>query len=107
MINHARLTVGLQGLAIAERSYQQANDFTRCRVQGGAPGQSGRVAIIRHPDVRRMLIQMRAYLEAMYAVAYVTAAHMDVAHAASDAAYGEKALDTGESADARCEGLVH
>ena len=90
MMNHARLTVGLQGLAIAERSYQQASDFARGRVQGGAPGQTGRVTIIRHPDVRRMLMQMRAYIEAMRAVAYVTAAHMDLAHASSDAADREK-----------------
>ena len=86
MMNHARLTVGLQGLAIADRAYQQARGYARDRVQGGAPGEEGRVAIIRHPDVRRMLMQMRAYVEAMRSVAYVTAAHMDLAHASDDPA---------------------
>ena len=86
MMNHARLTVGLQGLAIAERAYQQARDYARERIQGGAPGQPGRVTIIHHPDVRRMLMQMRATTEAMRAVAYVTAGHMDLAHSAEDAA---------------------
>ena len=63
MMNNARLNIGVQGLAIAERAYQQARDFARTRVQGrplGAPGDGEPLPIIHHPDVRRMLLSMRA-----------------------------------------------
>jgi hypothetical protein len=81
MMNNARLNVGVQGLAIAERAYQQARDFARTRVQGRPAGQAAEAAegspIIFHPDVRRMLLWMRAAIEAMRALAYYTAAMGD------------------------------
>ena len=81
MMNHARLSVGLEGVAIGERAYQQALDYAKTRVQGRDIGQrSGdRVTIIHHPDVRRMLMSMRAQTEAMRALAYLTAATLDKA----------------------------
>ena len=86
MMNHARLSVGVQGVAIAERAYQQAREYARDRVQGYAPEQPGRVAIIHHGDVRRMLMLMRTLTEAMRAVAYVSATSLDLAHHSSDEA---------------------
>lgn len=85
MMNHARLNVGIQGLAISERAYQLARDFARERVQGTAPGEKGRVTIIHHPDVRRMLLVMKSLIEGMRAVAYSTAAVVDTAHHSADA----------------------
>jgi len=82
MMNHARLSVGVQGLGIAEAAYQQALAYAKERMQGGMPGNSGRVAIIKHPDVRRMLMLMKSQIEAMRAVAYTTIAHLDIAHCA-------------------------
>jgi len=79
MMNNARLNVGLQGVAIAERAYQQARDFARQRVQSQpvtAPS-GGTYPIIHHPDVRRMLLSMRAQTEAMRALAYYTAGAID------------------------------
>ena len=77
MMNHARIGVGVQGLAIAERAYQQAVAYARERVQGSLPGERAPVTIIHHPDVRRMLMEMKAQIEAMRAVAYVGASHLD------------------------------
>jgi alkylation response protein AidB-like acyl-CoA dehydrogenase len=81
MMNNARLNVGVQGLAIAERAYQQARDFARTRVQGRPIVRSGEPAeespIIYHPDVRRMALWMRAATEAMRALAYYTASMSD------------------------------
>ena len=81
MMNEARFKVGLQGLAIGERAYQAAREYAKDRVQGRPAGvKSGdRVTIIHHPDVRRMLMTMKAYNEAMRALAYVVAMHMDLA----------------------------
>ena len=80
MMNNARLAVGLQGLAIAERAYQQAVDFARIRVQSRAiSGSAGAVTIIHHPDVRRMLLTMRAQIEAMRGLVYDVAATIDTA----------------------------
>ena len=81
MMNHARLAVGVEGLAIGERAYQHALEYARTRVQGREIGQrSGdRVTIIHHPDVRRMLMSMRAQNEAMRALAYFAAAMLDKA----------------------------
>ncbi len=79
MMNNARLSVGVQGLAIAERAYQQAAAFARTRVQSkddGSP-QPQPVSIVHHPDVRRMLMSMRAQIEAMRALGYYTAAGID------------------------------
>ena len=77
MMNHARLSVGLQGLSISERAYQQALAYAKEREQGRKPGQSGRARIIQHADVRRMLMLMKSGCEAMRAVAYVTATSLD------------------------------
>ena len=81
MMNEARFKVGLQGLAIGERAYQAAREYAKDRVQGRPVGiKSGdRVTIIHHPDVRRMLLTMKAQNEAMRALAYVVAKHMDLA----------------------------
>src|SRR5207302_2213286 len=83
-MNAARLNVGLQGVAIAERAYQQARDFARTRVQGrplGAAANAGALPIVYHPDVRRMLLWMRAATEAMRALAYLAAAALDAGRA--------------------------
>ncbi len=81
MMNNARLAVGLQGLAVAERAYQQALDYARSRVQSRAvQGSSGPVTIIHHPDVRRMLMTMKAQIEAMRGLIYDVAAAIDVAN---------------------------
>ncbi|MCC8988396.1 MAG: acyl-CoA dehydrogenase C-terminal domain-containing protein [Candidatus Contendobacter sp.] len=92
MMNAARFKVGLQGLAIGERAYQAAREYARDRVQGRPIGvRSGdRVTIIHHPDVRRMLLGMKAQNEAMRALAYVVAAHIDLAHDHPDAAIRQR-----------------
>lgn len=87
MMNAARFTVGLQGVAICDRSYQQAVAYARERVQcRDLGGSSGPVAIIQHPDVKRMLLTMRASTEGARALAYVAAASNDLALHAPDAA---------------------
>jgi butyryl-CoA dehydrogenase len=87
MMNAARFGVGLQGIGLAERAYQQAVTFARDRVQSrDLAGSAGPVAIIHHPDVRRMLMSMRAQTEAARALAYVAAATSDCAHHHPDAA---------------------
>ena len=88
MMNEARFKVGLQGLAIGERAYQQALNYAQDRVQGRPIGvKSGeRVSIINHPDVRRMLMSMKAHNEAMRALAYVLAGHLDLARHHADPA---------------------
>ena len=87
MMNAARFAVGLQGIAIAERAYQQAVGYAKDRVQSrDVAGSAAPVTIIHHPDVRRMLMTMRAQIEAARAIAYVTAAAYDAAHNATDAA---------------------
>jgi alkylation response protein AidB-like acyl-CoA dehydrogenase len=79
MMNEARLKVGIQGLGAADGAYQQALAYARERVQGGVP-------IIRHPDVKRMILTMKAVTEAMRAFAYSEAITMDRAHYQRDAA---------------------
>jgi alkylation response protein AidB-like acyl-CoA dehydrogenase len=88
MMNHARLSVGLEGVAIGERAYQHALEYAKTRVQGREIGQRGgdRVTIIHHPDVRRMLMSMRSQTEAMRALAYFAAATLDKAKHHPDAA---------------------
>ncbi len=83
MMNNARLGVGLQGVAITERACQHAVAFAKERVQGIARGHTERSTIIHHPDVRRMLMQMRAIAEAGRALAYYASAQTDLAHHAS------------------------
>ncbi len=81
MMNEARFKVGLQGLAIGERAYQAAREYAKDRVQGRPVGvkSGGRVTIIHHPDVRRMLMAMKASNEAMRALAYAVAQYLDLA----------------------------
>jgi hypothetical protein len=80
MMNAARFAVGLEGVAIAERAFQRALAFAKERVQGRDLVQGGKaVPIIRHPDVRRMLMLMKSQTEAMRALAYTTASAMDFA----------------------------
>jgi acyl-CoA dehydrogenase len=85
MMNYMRLGVGVQGVGLADRSYQKSVSYARERVQGRAPGEKGRVAIIRHPDVRRMLLTMRSLTQASRAVCYYTAACLDRANHGDDA----------------------
>ncbi|BDT71868.1 3-methylmercaptopropionyl-CoA dehydrogenase [Comamonadaceae bacterium OS-4] len=87
MMNAARYGVGVQGIAIAERAYQKAVQFSKDRVQsrpvdGSTPGSA---PIIHHPDVRRMLMTMRAYTEGCRALASVAASAYDAAHHHTDA----------------------
>ena len=87
MMNAARYAVGMQGIAVAERAYQKAATFARERIQsrpvdGSLPGSG---PIIHHPDVRRMLMTMRAYTEGCRALALVAAAAYDASHHHPDA----------------------
>jgi hypothetical protein len=77
MMNYMRLGVGAQGVGLADRSYQKSVSYARERVQGRAPGEKGRVAIIRHPDIRRMLLLMRSLTQASRAICYYTASCLD------------------------------
>jgi hypothetical protein len=87
MMNAARFAVGMQGIAVAERAYQKAVQYAKDRVQSrDLAGSPGPVAIIHQPDVKRMLMTMRAYTEASRALAYYAAAAYDAQHAAPDEA---------------------
>lgn len=77
MMNNARLAVGHQGVSIAERAYQQAITYASERVQGKVEGVEERAPIIHHPDVQRMLMQMRALTEAGRAMSFFTIAAED------------------------------
>ncbi|PJC98691.1 acyl-CoA dehydrogenase [Janthinobacterium sp. BJB1] len=97
MMNAARFGVGLQGIGLAERAYQQAVAFAKDRVQSrDLAGSAGPVSIIHHPDVRRMLMSMRSQTEAARALAYVGAAISDVAHHHPDADVRAESLATYE-----------
>ena len=88
MMNFARLEVGIEGVAISERSYQRAAEFAKGRIQGRSigAGSGERVSIIHHPDVRRMLLTMKSQVEAMRAVALQTCSYLDRAlHHADEA----------------------
>ncbi len=81
MMNNARLNVGMLGLGTAVRAYQQARDYAKERIQGGdiAGKLEGALSIIHHPDVRRMLMGMKASVEAMRGLSYFAAATLDKA----------------------------
>ena len=87
MMNNARLSVGVQGIAVGERAYQQAAGYARERVQSRALDASAEepVPIIRHPDVRRMLMTMRASVEAARALGLFVAGALDRAKQHPDA----------------------
>ena len=93
MMNHARLNVGLEGVGVSERAYQHALAYARDRIQGAPIGDKSGVAkpIIHHPDVRRMLMDMKSRTEAMRALAYWVAAQLDHSHNNSDAAKAKEA----------------
>src|SRR2546430_5008854 len=89
MMNLARFSVAMEGVGISEGAYQHALAYAKDRVQGkpiGTPKDAKTNTIIMHPDVQRMLMSMKAQTEAMRALAYVTAAQFDLAHAHPDAA---------------------
>ncbi len=92
-MNNARLAVGLQGIAVAERALQKAGAFARERVQGRdiAASDARPAPIIRHADVRRMLLTMRALTEAARALAYFAAGKLDIANRHADAAERKRA----------------
>ena len=85
MMNAARFAVGIQGIGIADRAYQKAVSYARDRVQSrDLVGSASPVTIIHHPDVKRMLLNMRAHVEGARALAYVAGAASDMAHHAPD-----------------------
>lgn len=86
MMNAARLHVGVQGLAVSERAYQSAVSYAKERVQGKPVTGDATSPIIGHPDVRRMLLQMRALTEASRAMTFVTAAEYDRVHQGDETA---------------------
>ena len=101
MMNNARLSVGLQGLSITERAYQQALQYAQDRQQGRAIGAPAGVSspIIEHPDVRRMLMTQRAWIDAMRCLVYTNAAALDRATAARAGGDSDDALAWQEVAD--------
>ncbi|MEO7429606.1 MAG: acyl-CoA dehydrogenase, partial [Acidimicrobiales bacterium] len=88
MMNNARLSVGLEGLSLSERAFQMAVAYAKERKQGRAPGAPAgeQSTIIDHPDVRRMLLTMRASIEALRGIVYLNAAAIDQATHSADAA---------------------
>ena len=108
MMNDARLEVGLEGLAISERAYQQALDYAQERRQGRAVGAARTESspIIEHPDVRRMLMTMKANIEAMRALMYDNAAAIDRSHHETDDA-ARRSRGKGDTADPALQGVGH
>jgi acyl-CoA dehydrogenase len=98
MMNAARLSVGLEGYAVAERAFQQAADWARTRVQGKPPvaAATGPAPIIHHPDVKRMLLTMKSQIEAMRALALYAAYQLDLGAHHPDAARRAAAQARGE-----------
>jgi 3-(methylsulfanyl)propanoyl-CoA dehydrogenase len=96
MMNHARLNVGVQGVAISDRAYQHAVSYAKERVQGKAPGDIEKGTIIRHGDIRRMLMLMRSLTEASRALCYVATAEFDVAHHCADQTQAKAANARGD-----------
>ncbi len=86
MMNTARLSVGLEGLGVGDRAYQQAVAYANERVQGRPVGATGSGPIVDHADVRRMLLTMKAFLEALRCVHYLNAESIDLAKAHPDEA---------------------
>jgi len=91
MMNNARLNVGLQGVALAERATQTALAYARERRQGRTAGAKEASAIVAHPDVQRMLLTMAASTAAARAICFETAAALDRAHRGGDEAAGARA----------------
>lgn len=78
MVNSARFNVGMEGVSSSEKAYQQAVAYAHERIQGRLVGGKESVKIVKHPDVRRMLLMMRSQTEAMRALAYVIAEARDI-----------------------------
>jgi alkylation response protein AidB-like acyl-CoA dehydrogenase len=95
MMNQARLGVGLEGLALIERAYQQSLEYAMVRKQGRAPGAPAGESspIVQHPDVKRMLATMKSTIEALRRIIYWNAACLDIAAHHPDSAEREKAAD--------------
>lgn len=95
MMNAARLAVGIQGVAVAERATQAATHYAAERRQGRAYGArtGGMVPIAEHPDVKRMLLTMQAMTRAARAICYATAREIDASHTAADGAARAAAAD--------------
>lgn len=85
MMNSARLSVGTESLGVAQYAWQMASAYARERLQGSDGKSGGKVPIVRHPDVRRLLMTQRSVTEAIRALAYTIAGLQDVAHHAEDA----------------------
>ncbi len=98
MMNVARLAVGLQGYAVAERAFQQAADYARTRVQGrnSAAKKGAPAPIIHHPDVKRMLLEMKAGTEAMRALTLFAALQLDLAQSHADPAVRARSQAQGD-----------
>jgi alkylation response protein AidB-like acyl-CoA dehydrogenase len=98
MMNNARLSVGSEGYAVGERAYQRAAEWARTRVQGKPPvaQPAGPLPIINHPDVKRMLLLMKAQTEASRALALYAALQLDLADSAADPAARARAEARGE-----------
>ncbi len=96
MMNTARVGVGIEGLAVGERSYQQALAFAQERRQGRSLGADPKQSspIIEHPDVRRMLMTMKAYNEAMRSLLYTVASNVDFERHAEDESVRQAASET-------------
>lgn len=86
MMNSARLSVGTQGLAVAERAYQQSLDYAKERIQGRAIGATENSPIIDFPDVRRMLMTQKSYIAALRRMMLLNAVHVDISTNHPDAA---------------------
>jgi 3-(methylthio)propanoyl-CoA dehydrogenase len=98
MMNAARLSVGLEGYANAERAYQRARNWARERIQGRAPGPAERqpLPIAYHPDVRRMLLMMKSQIEAMRFLALYAATQLDIGSGHADPAVRAAARARGD-----------
>jgi alkylation response protein AidB-like acyl-CoA dehydrogenase len=98
MMNAARLSVGLEGYAVADRAYQQAAEWARTRVQGKppVPGINAPAPIIYHPDVKRMLLTMKSQIEALRAVALYASFQLDLGARHPDAAIKAAAQTRGD-----------
>jgi alkylation response protein AidB-like acyl-CoA dehydrogenase len=98
MMNNARLSVGLEGLSLAERAFQMALAYAKERKQGRAPGAPAgeQSLIVDHPDVRRMLLTQRASIEALRGVIYLNAAALDRAARSADEADRAAGLELAE-----------
>ncbi len=98
MMNNARLGVGTQGLAVAERAYQQAVEYALDRKQGSAPGMAKgeSASISKHADVRRMLMTMKSQIEAMRCLIYLNGACLDKGHNHPDETVAKESMDMAE-----------